>query len=293
MEGPEARLKPRKRRFLKDFLKHKLAVMGSCMAFAVVLVSILAPLLSPHDPYEQDILQRLLPPLSYNDDGKFFFLGTDQLGRDILSRIIYGSRISLIVSLNSVLLSCLLGLNIGLMAGYYGGVLDAILMRLVDLQLAFPFILLAMAIIALLGPTLMNIVVVFAITSWPVYARVVRGSVLSTKEMEFVQAARAVGNNDSYIIYSEIFPNVLGPLIVITSFEVARMIIMEAALGFLGLGIQPPTPTWGNMLADGRGYVADSWWLAAFPGLAIMFTAASINFIGDGLRDFLDPRSKM
>lgn len=263
------------------------------MAIAVILIATLAPFLSPHNPYEQDILQRLLPPFSKNDEGKFYLLGTDHMGRDILSRIIYGSRISVIISLSSVLLSCLLGLNIGLIAGYYGGILDSILMRLVDLQLAFPFILLAMTIVALLGATMMNIIIVFAITSWPIYARVVRGSVLSAKEMDFVQAARAVGNHDVHIIYSEILPNVLGPLTVIASFEVARMIIMEAAMGFLGFGIQPPTPTWGNMLADGRGYVSDSWWLAAFPGMAIMFTAAGINFIGDGLRDFLDPRLKI
>lgn len=293
MEEPKEPVKRWKRRSLKDFMRHRLAVVGSCMAIAVILIATLAPFLSPHNPYEQDILQRLLPPFSKNDEGKFYLLGTDHMGRDILSRIIYGSRISVIISLSSVLLSCLLGLNIGLIAGYYGGILDSILMRLVDLQLAFPFILLAMTIVALLGATMMNIIIVFAITSWPIYARVVRGSVLSAKEMDFVQAARAVGNHDVHIIYSEILPNVLGPLTVIASFEVARMIIMEAAMGFLGFGIQPPTPTWGNMLADGRGYVSDSWWLAAFPGMAIMFTAAGINFIGDGLRDFLDPRLKI
>lgn len=162
-------------------------------------------------------------------------------------------------------------------------------MRLTDLQLAFPFILLALAIIALLGPSLANITIVFTVTSWPVYARVVRGSVLSVKEHDFVAAARAVGQDDRGILLRHIAPNVLSPLIVIASFEVARMIITESALGFLGLGVQPPTPTWGNMLADGRDYIRDAWWLATFPGLAIMLTVTAVNLVGDGLRDLLDP----
>jgi peptide/nickel transport system permease protein len=231
-----------------------------------------------------------MPPGELIEKDWTAWLGTDHLGRDTLSRLIYGSRISLLVSLVSVAGAGLLGFCLGLLAGYFGGPVDALVMRLADLQLAFPFILLALAIIALLGPSLGNIIVVFIVTSWPIYARVVRGSVLSLKEQDFVTAARALGRSDFGIIFRHVAPNCLAPLIVIGSFEVARMIITEAALGFLGLGVQPPTATWGNMLADGRDYIRDAWWLSAFPGLAITLTATGVNLMGDGLRDLLDPR---
>jgi peptide/nickel transport system permease protein len=236
------------------------------------------------------VIARLQAPGWSDGEGWTAWLGTDHVGRDILSRVIYGGRISLFISLTSVAGSLCLGFVLGLAAGFYGGPAEVLIMRLTDLQLAFPFILLALAIVALLGPSLPNIIVVFTVTSWPIYARVVRGSVLSLKALDFVSAARALGRHDLGILLRHIAPNTLAPLLVIAFFEVARMIITEAALGFLGLGVQPPTATWGNMLADGRDYIRDAWWLSAFPGLAIMVTSAGVNLLGDGLRDLLDPR---
>jgi peptide/nickel transport system permease protein len=262
-----------------------LALLGLVVASAAG-----AGALAPRDPLAQEVIARLQAPGWSDGEGWTAWLGTDHLGRDILSRVIYGGRISLLVSLTSVAGSLGLGFVLGLAAGFYAGPVEALIMRVTDLQLAFPFILLALAIVALLGPSLPNIIVVFTITSWPIYARVVRGSVLGLRALDFVAAARALGRPEVAILCRHIAPNTLAPLLVIAFFEVARMIITEAALGFLGLGVQPPTATWGNMLADGRDYIRDAWWLSAFPGLAIMLTAAGVNLLGDGLRDVLDPR---
>jgi peptide/nickel transport system permease protein len=270
--------------------RHRLALLGLVIILAVLALALLAESLAPRSPVALQIALRLKPPGFVDPrSGRTMWLGTDHLGRDILSRIIYGSRISLMVSLPAVAMSAAIGLTLGLLAGFYRGWFDGVVMRLVDLQLAFPFILLALSIVALLGPSLRNIIVVFAITTWPVYARTTRGSVLSLREREFVQAARSVGAGDRRILWRHVLPNIVSPVLVLASFEVARMIILESALGFLGLGVQPPTPTWGNMLADGRDYIRDAWWIATFPGLAIMMTAAGVNFLGDGLRDMLDP----
>ncbi len=280
-------------RWLRRARGQRLGILGVIVLLLVLGCAVLAPVLAPQEPIRQQLGQRLKPPGWSRGPGQpTHWLGTDQLGRDILSRVIYGSRISLIVGFVSVIIGGSFGLAAGLFSGYFRGPLDTITMRLLDLQLAFPFILLALAIVALLGATLRNIIIVFAITSWPLYARPVRAAVLSVKEKEYVEAARSMGNSTLPIIWRHVLPNVINPLIVIASFDVARLIINEAALGFLGLGVQPPTPTWGNMLADGRAYIRDSWWLAAFPGLAIMITAAGVNFIGDALRDLLDPRSQ-
>jgi len=271
-------------------MRHLLSLFGVAILTVVIVVALFAAQLAPKEPVTMDIMMRLKPPgFVHPRTGETAWLGTDHLGRDVFSRIIFGSRISLIVSLPAVACSLALGLTLGLLAGYYRGWLDAVVMRLVDLQLAFPFILLALCIVALLGPSLRNIIIVFTITSWPVYARTVRGLVLSLQEREFVQAAHVLGARDIRVMYSHLIPNLLSPLLVIASFEVAKMIIMEASLGFLGLGVQPPTPTWGNMLADGRDYIRTAWWLATFAGLAIMITVAGVNFIGDGLRDLFDP----
>jgi peptide/nickel transport system permease protein len=260
------------------------------MVLAITGTAITAPLVAPHDPFQQSLSRRLLPPLSALPHAGRALLGTDQLGRDVLSRVIFASRISLVVGAFSVTCAGLLGASWGMASGYYGGLLDSLMMRTADLQLSFPLILLALTIISVLGSGLVNLIVVFAITGWPLYARTIRGSALSIRSADFIDAARAVGSSDARILFRHILPNVVAPLIVIASYDMARIIILEAALGFLGLGIQPPTPTWGNMLADGREYIRDAWWLSTFPGVMIMLTAAGINFVGDALREIFDPR---
>jgi peptide/nickel transport system permease protein len=270
--------------------RHRRTLLGALIVSGVLASAVGASLLAPQDPLAQEIIARLQPPGWTDGDGWTAWLGTDHLGRDILSRLLYGGRISLLVSLASVAGSLVIGSMLGLVAGFYDGPVGTLIMRLTDLQLAFPFILLALAIVALLGPSLVNIIVVFTVTSWPIYTRVVRGSVLAIKPQDFVGAARALGRPEWSILARHVAPNTLAPVTVIAFFEIARMIITEAALGFLGLGVQPPTPTWGNMLADGRDYIRDAWWLSAFPGLAIRLMSAGVNLLGDGLRDILDPR---
>lgn len=280
----------RGRKILRKLLENKGAVFGLIMVLGVIISAIFAPLLSPHDPIFQDVEKRLLPPLGQTGADPNYLLGTDHLGRDIVSRLIYGARISIVISVSAVAFSAVLGTIIGLFSGFYGGKVDHIFMRIADVQLAFPFILLAIAIIAVLGPNLQNIILVMGITGWVIYARVVRGEVLSLREKEYILAVRALGGSNARIIFKHLLPNVAPPIIVIITLEMARMIIMEAALSFLGLGIQPPTPTWGGMLADGRVYLVTSWWLATFPGLVIMLVVLGINLLGNWLRDILDPR---
>jgi peptide/nickel transport system permease protein len=251
---------------------------------AVVVAALFAGSLAPHDPVEQNIIDRLAPPGSAGHP-----LGTDHLGRDVLSRLIHGARVAMVVGLTTVVISGLLGLAIGLVAGHYGGLADAGLMRLLDVQLSMPFMLLALTIIGLLGPSLATIVGVLAITGWVVYARVVRAEVLSLRTREFIAACRSLGGSDGRIICRHLLPNVLASVIVVATLEVARMMLLESALSFLGLGVRPPTPSWGAMLADGRLYLATAWWLATFPGLAIALTVLSLNVVGDWLRDVLDP----
>jgi peptide/nickel transport system permease protein len=278
------------RKVLRKLLENKGAVFGLIMVLGVIFSAVLAPLISPHDPILQDVEKRLIPPMGQEGADPNYLLGTDHLGRDIVSRLIYGARISIVVSVSAVALSAALGTLIGLFSGFYGGKVDNIFMRIADVQLAFPFILLAIAIIAVLGPDLQNIIITMAITGWVIYARVVRAEVLSLREKEFITSVRALGGSNGRIIFTHLFPNVVPPIIVIVTLEMARMIIMEAALSFLGLGIQPPTPTWGGMLADGRVYLVTSWWLATFPGLVIMLVVLGINLLGNWLRDMLDPR---
>jgi peptide/nickel transport system permease protein len=216
-------------------------------------------------------------------------LGTDQLGRDVLARLVAGSRLSLTVGIAAVFGGGLIGLALGVVAGYFGGITDAIVMRLSDIQLAFPFLLVALALVSILGPSLANVIIVLSITSWINYARVVRGDVLSVRNREFVTASRGSGASHLRIMVRHILPNILSPFLVVASFQVAALIIAESSLSFLGLGVPVGTPTWGGMLSDGREYLTDAWWVAFFPGIAIMLTTLSFNLIGDGIRDALDP----
>jgi peptide/nickel transport system permease protein len=278
---------------LRRLVRRRTALFGMVVCLGVLLAAVLAPYVSPFDPLEQDIGQRLKAPGWQDEQGRVHPLGTDHLGRDILARIIFGSQIALVVGLAAVIISGVLGMIIGLVAGYFGRRVDDFLMRLADIQLAFPFILLAIAVIGVLGPSLRNIIIVIGVSSWVVYARVVRGEVLSIREREYVQAAIALGSRHGRVLWSHVLPNTFTPWLVVATLDMARVIVIESALSFLGLGVQPPTPTWGGMLADGRVYLSTAWWLATFPGLAILVTVLGINLLGDGLRDTLDPRLKV
>ena len=288
----------------RTLLRGRLGLAGLVILIAIATAAIAAPLLAPHDPYQGSLaVSRRCPVFTTcpNLGGSFartgptygsteYPLGTDANGRDILSRIIFAARISLVVGVSAAAIGGTLGVLAGLLAGYYGGPLDALITRIADVQLAFPFILLAIVIVAVLGAGLLNVILVLGIASWVPYARIVRGQVLSARNQEYVIAARMIGARDPVILFHHLLPNVITPAIIVATFGVAAAIIGEATLSYLGLGVQPPTPTWGNMLADGRAYVASAWWMATFPGLAIMLTVLSINMIGDWLRDFLDPR---
>jgi peptide/nickel transport system permease protein len=217
-------------------------------------------------------------------------MGTDNLGRDILSRMMYGGRFSLFVALSAVTIAAVIGITAGLVAGYRGGRLDVVIMRLVDVQLAFPLLLLVIAIIAVLGTSLIVLIVVLGIPAWAHYARIVRGSTLATVSNTYVEAARALGGSEGRLIARHILPNLATPIVILTTFEIARLLLLESAVSFLGLGIQPPTPSWGTMIADGRNHLYEGWWVSTMPGLAIFVAVLAFNFVGDGLRDVLDPR---
>jgi peptide/nickel transport system permease protein len=281
------------RRILRELFRNKAAILGLGIILLVTVGAILAPVVSPVDPLRQEVTNRLKPPLWTDEDGQTYYLGTDHLGRDILSRLIYGARISLVIGICAVSLAGTMGTLLGLVAGYRGGRIDDLCMRLTDTMLAMPFILLALAVIAVLGSSLRNIIFVLGATSWVSYARVVRAEVLTLRTREFVAAAKALGSHGTRIVFRHLLPNVLTPVIVIATLEVARMIILESALSFLGLGVQPPTPTWGGMLADGRAYLSTAWWFATVPGLCIMLSVLGINLLGDWLRDVLDPRLQL
>jgi peptide/nickel transport system permease protein len=260
----------------------------------MLLAALLAPLLAPKSPYEQSLMLRLKPPTWLEDGEPGYILGTDEVGRDVLSRMIYGARVSLSIGLLGVLIGSILGTMLGMLAGYFTGLTDEVIMLLADMQLAFPFILLAIAIIAVLGPDPAGsipwkLIVIVGISGWMTYARVCRGVVLTMKEREFVQSVRALGGSDNRILFRHILPNILSPVIVLATLDLARLIILESTLSFLGLGVQPPAPSWGGMLGQGRQYLDTAWWLSTFPGLAIMLTTLAISRGGDWLRDVLDP----
>ncbi|MFB5679061.1 ABC transporter permease [Paenibacillus terreus] len=291
--GPEQeRKRAGFRVILKRLLRSKTGTVGAVLVLIVCLTALFAPLLTSHDPAAVDPLNRLKPPVWLEGGTKEHWLGTDNLGRDMWSRIVYGARVSLIVGIGAVLVSGAIGAVLGLMSGFYGRWIDAVIMRVADSFMAIPTILFMLVVMAVVGPGLTTLIFVIGVTNWVSYTRVVRGEVLSVKERDFVKAAKAVGARDGRIILKHILPNILSSFIVISGMNVATTIIMEASLSFLGLGIKPPDVSWGGMLSDGRQYVATSWWVATFPGLAITLTVLGVIFLGDWLRDVLDPRMK-
>jgi peptide/nickel transport system permease protein len=277
----------------RSMVAAKWPLLALAILFTVAFVAIFGPALSPMDPNRQNIMLRLAEPGAEGARGAVHWLGSDGLGRDVLSRLLYGARISLLVGVCAILVGGTIGVVAGLVSGYFGGWIDDIIMRLGDIQLAFPFILLAIMFLVVLGPGVWNLILVLGIGQWVTYARIVRAQTLSLREKEFVEAARALGDSTPSIIFRTILPNIVAPLTVIASFNVAAVILSEAALSFLGLGVPPEVPTWGSMLAESREQLlANKWWLAVFPGLAIVVTVLSFNILGDWLRDFLDPRLK-
>lgn len=276
---------------MRAVLRSKLGVVALAVLALMVLVALFAPLIAPYEPGAQDLLVRLHPPAWAAGGDASHLLGTDQLGRDILSRLCYGARVSLLVGACAALLAGLVGAAIGLVAGFLGGWFDRILMRLADIQLAFPSILLALAIVGFLGSGLWYVVLVLGFTGWVSYARVIRSEVLSLRTREFVTEARAIGVTDLTIMRRHLLPNVLAPLATIGTLHVAAAIVAEASLSYLGLGVPKQTVTWGGMLADGQLYLGTSWWVAVFPGVALMLTALAVNITGDVLRDVADPKA--
>jgi peptide/nickel transport system permease protein len=268
----------------KRFSKNKLSLIGATAVLILVCVSLLAPFISPYDPTTIDVYNVLLPPSTEH------LLGTDELGRDLLSRIIWGSRVSLKVGLVAVGIALCIGTLIGAVAGFYGGKIDAVLMRFVDIMLAFPTFFLILAVIAILEPSIFTIMAVIGITSWMDVARLVRAEFLTLKERDFVDAAKAAGVSNPRLIFKHLLPNALSPVFVAATFGIAGAILVESGLSFLGLGVQPPEPSWGNILTSGKDNIEVAWWLSLYPGLAILITVLSYNLVGEGLRDALDPR---
>lgn len=279
------------RNALTRVLSKPKGAIGILLLVTLVLMAILAPYIAPHNPLKQNLRWRNSPPGSrLVADGKFFLLGTDQLGRDLFSRILHGTRVSLLVALIAVTISGVIGTFLGILSGYVGGVLDVFIMRLVDIQLSLPLILIAMIWIAFTKPSLVNIIIVIAFWTWTQYARVTRASALSIKGTGFIEAARAMGAPMYWVLIKHVLPNIFASALVIASLQFGRAIILEATLSFLGLGLQPPTPALGVMIAGGRQYVDTAWWLATMPGIVIMLLVLGANFLGDTLRDVWDPK---
>jgi len=278
------------RRNLRMFFSSRLSTVSTLMVFGFVLLAIAAPLVAPHDPNETDLFRRLQPPAWIEGGEWSFLLGCDALGRDILSRIIYGSRISIFIGAFVIFVATTIGILAGLAAGYLRGWVDIAISRLVDILLGFPYLIFAIALIAMMGPGLQNILLALIYKEWVMPCRVVRGETLAAREVEYVEAARALGGSSRHIMLREILPNILSPVIVVATIRMAHVIILEASLSFLGLGIQPPTASWGSMVADGRSYMLEAWWVSTFPGFAILILVLAINVAGQGLRDAFDPK---
>ena len=278
---------------VRRLLRFKWGLVAGAMLLAIVGIAVFARQVAPYDPLVVDIRHRLAPPAWMYGGTPEHLLGTDQVGRDLLSRVIHGGRVSLLVGVSAVVLSSSIGVLLGLCAGYLGGRVDWTIMTVINVMLTFPFVLLALAVIAVLGPSLVNMILVIGVAGWPLYARVIRAETMGICQREFVTAGRALGMGHLRIMFRQILPNLVSVIVVIATLQVASVIVLESFLSFLGLGVQPPTPAWGNMLGEGRIYMLNSWWIAAFPGLAIFVTTLAINLMGNGLRDWLDPHMKL
>lgn len=275
---------------LERFARNRTALAAAAVVVLFVLAALLAPWIAPHDPAEADLFRRLQPP-AWQEGGEWAFpLGCDGLGRDILSRLLYGARVSLLVAALVIGIAAVIGTLLGLAAGYLRGWTDTVISRLVDTLLGFPYLIFAIGLMAMMGPGLHNIVLVLVYKEWVFACRVVRGETLAAREHDYVEAARALGCGPLHIMLREILPNVLSPVLVVATFRMAYVIILEASLSFLGLGVQPPASSWGNMVADGRDFLVDAWWVSTLPGLAILSLVLAINLASQGLRDAFDPR---
>jgi ABC-type dipeptide/oligopeptide/nickel transport system permease subunit len=275
---------------VREFMANRLAVLSALVVLGFCVLAVFAPLIAPHDPNGDDLFRRLQPP-AWRDGGEWAFpLGCDALGRDILSRLIFGSKISITIGVAVILVATTIGTLAGLVSGYLRGVIDVLIARLCDILLGFPYLIFAIGLMAMMGPGFENIIVVLAYKEWVLPCRVVRGETLAAREMEYVESARALGASRMHVMLREILPNILSPVIVVATYRIAQVIIVEASLSFLGIGVQPPTASWGSMVADGREFLLDAWWVSTFPGLTILALVLSINVASQGLRDAFDPR---
>ncbi len=276
----------------KRLFRSKFFLIGFAICFSIVLLALVSPLIVVHSPDKANLSQRLRPPEFFKNGWSGYVFGTDAMGQDVLTRLLIGSRYSLCIAFIAVFLSAMIGIVAGMVAGYYGKWVDTLIMRFADIQLSIPTMLLAITIVAIVGPSLYNLTIVLIVTCWVQYARVIRGNVLLVRNMEFISASRVVGASDFWIMTRQIFPNVLTPCIILGSQQVGYMILMEAGMSFLGLGVQPPNPSWGVMISDGRNYIQSAPWTVIAPGVALMIMVLGCNFLGDGLRDVFDPKMK-
>jgi ABC-type dipeptide/oligopeptide/nickel transport system permease subunit len=290
VDDPAHAARPERPRAWRKLARNPAALAGALILLVVTAAALAAPWIAPHDPAKQTLLRRFTPPAWAAQGTAAYPLGTDQVGRDILSRMIYGARISLLVGVAAVVVSLVVGVSLGLVSGFVGGRVDVACMTVVDITLSFPQLLLALAFVAALGPSLVTIIVVLGLTGWERYARVVRGEVLALREKDFIEAARALGVGFARTLLRHVLPNTFSSIVVMSTLQVAQAILQEAALSFLGVGSGGTHPTWGQMIALGRDFVTVAWWLPTFPGLAILLTVLAINLVGDRLRDALDPR---
>ncbi|MBA2665600.1 MAG: ABC transporter permease [Trueperaceae bacterium] len=286
---PPSRRTSRRGRLVASLRSNPVALVSLIVMVAILVAAVAAPYLAPYDPAAQSLRLRLRPPAWLPGGEPGYLLGTDALGRDMLTRILYGARVSILVGVLAVAIQTLIGVGVGLIAGFYGGAIDNVFMRIADVQQAIPFLVLVVAVAAVLGPSFVNTVLILGVTGWVTYGRVVRAQVLSLVQQEYVTASRALGGRDWRIMLLHLLPNLVAPITVVATLTISAMILIEASLSFLGLGVPPPTPTWGGMVADGRNYLVTAWWVSVFPGCAIFVTVLVINLVGDWLREALDP----